>query len=312
MASFRSARSQAIFALRPKLAIGVGRHSAKAAGSVDAYVHSFGTARNYTQALTQCAEWYGAQARAGRPGFREQVRQITAEQAQEYLLHRANSIGQKQLDLDRQALEKLLGLRLGRTKSQAEQQDRLATQPRAYSQEQIEQIACHQTPENALATLIAASAGLRGHELFALATPDEQTPSVHRPFRADRFAGYPDYSCYTVIGKGGLVREVALTRKLALRLDEVRLPEPRGVRDRGIWYHQKFRIGGGQRWSQSFTDACSRALGWSTGAHGLRHHYAQRRLEELQQRGFAWDDALEIVSQELGHFRRDVTLTYLR
>jgi len=312
MASFRSARSQATFALRSKIALGTSRHRAKVVGGSDAYVHSFGTLRNYVQALRQCAEWYSAQSRAFRHGFHGQVKDITSAQAREYLLFRANHVGQKQLDLDRQSIEKMLGERLGRIKSNAEKEDRLATRPRAYTQEQIEHVAQHQAPENSLATLIAASAGLRGHELFTLATLQEQEPSAHRQFRPDRFAGYPDYNCYTVIGKGGLVREVAVALELALLLEEVRLPEPRGVRDRGIWYQQKFKIGGGQRWSQSFTEASSRVLGWSTGAHGLRHHYAQRRLEELQQRGFIWDDALEIVSQELGHFRRDVTLTYLR
>jgi hypothetical protein len=105
---------------------------------------------------------------------------------------------------------------------------------------------------------------------------------------------------------------IAVSESLAERLDAARLTAPRGIKDRTIWYQQKYDIGGGQSWSQSFSEASVRALGWSAGGHGVRHGYAQRRLEELQIAGFSWEDALEIISQELGHFRKDVTNTYLR
>jgi hypothetical protein len=55
-----------------------------------------------------------------------------------------------------------------------------------------------------------------------------------------------------------------------------------------------------------------RALGRSTGAHGLRHAYAQERMRELQNRGVPYKEARAILSQELGHFREDVVETYLR
>ena len=42
----------------------------------------------------------------------------------------------------------------------------------------------------------------------------------------------------------------------------------------------------------------------------MRHSYAQERMRELQ-RMLLRSDALEVVSQELGHFRRDITLAYL-
>lgn len=64
--------------------------------------------------------------------------------------------------------------------------------------------------------------------------------------------------------------------------------------------------------SNSFSAASKRTLGWSHGAHGVRHTYAQTRMEELQQLGRIYQEALEIVSQELGHFRRDITEVYLR
>jgi hypothetical protein len=65
---------------------------------------------------------------------------------------------------------------------------------------------------------------------------------------------------------------------------------------------------GAHGWSK----ASNFELGWSTGIHGLRHNYAQQRMEELQSRGFYYSDALAIISQEMGHFRPDITEVYLR
>ena len=66
------------------------------------------------------------------------------------------------------------------------------------------------------------------------------------------------------------------------------------------------------QWSKAFGAASARALGWSHGAHGLRHSYAQERMAELQASGFDYAAAREIVSQELGHFRGDVVEVHLR
>ena len=99
---------------------------------------------------------------------------------------------------------------------------------------------------------------------------------------------------------------------LAQQLEARRLPTPITVWDRGIRYVQHYAIGGGQNWSESFSAASQRSLGWSHGAHGLRHGYAQSRLEELQQQGFLYPAALEIISQEIGHFRSSITEIYLR
>lgn len=92
----------------------------------------------------------------------------------------------------------------------------------------------------------------------------------------------------------------------------LRLDTPRFVNDRGIHYHSHYAIAGGNAFSSSFTRASQRAVGWSAGAHGLRHTYAQQRMAELQEHGLDRDEALLAVSQELGHFRPDITLVYLR
>ena len=71
-------------------------------------------------------------------------------------------------------------------------------------------------------------------------------------------------------------------------------------------------ISSSMNWSNSFSAAANRSLGWSEGAHGLRHSYAQERMHELQKSGLSRDRALETVSQEMGHFRPSITEIYLR
>ena len=117
---------------------------------------------------------------------------------------------------------------------------------------------------------------------------------------------------YTVQGKGGLIREVLIPSPLAERLEHVRLASPVRVTDRGVFYQSQYAIGGGQRWSNAFSAASIRTLGWSRGAHGVRHSYAQQRMQELQKLGLVRDMALRTVSQEMGHFRPEITETYLR
>jgi integrase len=107
---------------------------------------------------------------------------------------------------------------------------------------------------------------------------------------------------------------VSIPRELAERLEERRLEQREIVRDRGVIYEKHYDIGSGQAFSQSFSSASKRALGWSEGAHGLRHSYAQERMDELRRGEYGLDRerALETVAQEMGHFREEITETYLR
>jgi integrase len=182
---------------------------------------------------------------------------------------------------------------------------------RSYTTIQVERIAAAQSECNSLATRIAYHAGLRAHEILTLQPINERQASTHRQWSADRFAGRTG-ELYTVAGKGGLVREVLLSQSLAASLEAKRLAEPRQMSDRGVRYIQRYDIGGGQRWSQSFSAASKRALGFSNGAHGLRHSFAQERMEELQRSGKQCDEAKQIVAQEVGHFDKNTTEAYLR
>ena len=302
MPSFRKAKDQAARAVTQRIAVGSARHDSRNDGKV----HSFGTARAYQQALTAVSKWL-------KEKFNNQsLERMTTVQALQYLRERAETVRQKTLDLDRQALQILPQVgKLERVKS------RLAPSPletggRAYTTVQVQMVAAAQSERHSLATEIAHAAGLRGHELLTLQLADKREASTHREWLPERFEGRLDSVRYTVDGKGGLVREVALPGHLAARLESRRREKPRKVMDRGVRYTQYYDLGGGLAWSRSFSAASKRALGWSTGGHGLRHSYAQERIEDLQRDGHTYDSALELVCQEMGHFRPDITEVYLR
>ena len=296
MPRFRAPQAQAEHAVACKLALGTGRHDHRN----DGRIHSLGTARGYGQALKGFADYLREHRLGDLPG-------ATDQEARQYLAERSHQVGQKTLDLDRQAIQMHLGLRLEVVRSDRES----ALSTRSYTPAQVARIASAQSEANGLATRLAYHAGLRAHELLTLRPAGERSASGHRQWSADRFAGREGVR-YTVVGKGGLVREVLLTRELAVAVEARRLEEPRLVVDRGVQYVQCYTIGGGRSWSQSFSSASRRELGFSNGGHGLRHSYVQERMDELQRRGMAYEQARATVAQEVGHFAGETTEAYLR
>lgn len=296
MPSFRSNRDQARHAVKQLSDIGTSRHDNRA----DGRVRSIRTARNYEQALSGLTGWL----KANRLGS---LRDLERDTALRYLNERSELVRQPTLDQDRQAVQALLGEQLPRVQSELE----TALSGRAYTSDQITAVVAAQTARHALATELAAACGLRAHELLTIRRADEQTPSQHRTWRSDMHHGR-EGRLYVVTGKGGLRRSVLVPGELADRLEARRLDQVRVVTDRGIRYETRYDIGGGQAWSSSFGSASKRALGWSTGAHGCRHSYAQARMDELQGAGYMYRDALLVVSQEMGHFRPGITEVYLR
>lgn len=272
-------------------------------------LQSVGTVRNYEQALTRVTEWIQATRACGS------LRDLTPEHALDYLTTRGEAVGQKTLDMERQALQAMMhhvtgalpaGQRLPVIRAEHPQ----ILTSRAYTPAQVQRIAAAQTPKNALATEIAHAAGLRAHELHTL-RPASERRADDRPALASKWQGR-DGTLYTVQGKGGLIRAILLPQPLADRLEALRLPAPQNVTDRGIHYTRHYDLGAGKAWTNSVSAAASRVLGWSSGAHGLRHSYAQQRMAELQRQGLLREAALTTVSQEMGHFRPDITETYLR
>ncbi len=277
-------------------------------------VESVRSVSNYESALAKVAKWQKEEHKAGREGG--DLRSLTPAQAVVYLEHRGEAVGQKMLDQERQAIQLMQQHVTGKLAADerlpvVKSDLQAALSSRSYTREQIAAIAGRQGEKNALATQIAHAAGLRAHELLTL-RPASERPPDERPARDEKFAVREAQERYTVIGKGGLCREVAIPHELAQRLEATRLAAPQRVTDRGVYYQSHYAIGGGQRWSNSFSQASNAALGQSTGGHGLRHSYAQERMGELQRDGLSYRDALETVSQEMGHFRDSITEVYLR
>ncbi|MQT33609.1 site-specific integrase [Pseudomonas sp. FSL R10-0071] len=287
-------------------------------------IKSVSTVRNYESRLKQITVYLQEQ-RLGS------LRDMTPASALDYLRERAAVVGQKTLDMERQALQSMMqhvthrletGKTLGVIRSTAPKSKtgkpgqptlgrRLAEESRLYTRAQVALIVARQSAHNALATEIAHAAGLRAHELLTLRRIHHQAPD-ERPAHVLKFVGIRDETIgYTVYGKGGLTREVRIPIPLAKRLEATRLAEPIRTTDRGVHYQQHYRLGGGQPWSKSFGAASKAALGWSKGAHGLRHCYAQERLGTVQ-RYLPREEAKRVVSQELGHFRPEIIETYLR
>jgi integrase len=262
---------------------------------------SQGSERNYEQALKGVAVFLQDQQMGD-------LRDLNVEKATIYLEMRGQEVRQKTLDLDRQSIQVLLGIKLPVIKSELE----TVLKSRAYTPTQAKMVADAQSKKHSLSTLLSVNSGLRAHELLTLLPMAERAADSHRTYRNDRFTGYSDFLRYTVKGKGGLLREVGISKPLAEKLEAQRLAAPRTVYDRNIGYLQYYDIGGGKQWSNSFSAASNRSLGWSQGAHGLRHTYAQSRMYTLQLCGYNYVISLEIVSQEMGHFRPEITEVYLR
>ena len=75
----------------------------------------------------------------------------------------------------------------------------------------------------------------------------------HRKWRKERFKGR-EGEIYTVIGKGGLIREILVPTVLAKQLEIKRLHQPITTFDRKIKYQQYYDIGGGKKCQTTFRE----------------------------------------------------------
>ena len=261
-----------------------------------------GTARNYTQALTRLTQWL-------QQHQLKDLKHLDQATAMTYLEWRGQSVGQKTLDQERQAIQLHLGIKLPVIVS--ELSDTLKS--RAYTAEQIKLVISGQSEKYRLATQLAYAAGLRAHELLTLQRIADRPASTHRSWSSQRFIGREGQR-YTVIGKGGLIREVMIpnTASTAIRAkDDYQAPSLNAIAIFTINNIMTSAVA--KSWSNSFSAASQRQLGWSHGAHGLRHSYAQATNgRNVNGWDCTYDTALGLVSQELGHFRPDITEVYLR
>lgn len=280
--------------------IGMTRKQAKESGQN--VVTSLGTARNYKAWVKGYLTWL-VENRLPLDG------NFSKEQMQEYLCDMADQqFKQQYLDSVRQALQKTFSVVLERVESETP----TILTSRAYTAEEVDAITNCQSARNAFSTRLSLAAGLRAHELLTLHRSTELNPSDHRPWSDSRFAHFEEFVRFTVIGKGGLKRHVAIPIELAVELEILRRPHPKIVVDRDIPYTSLYDVSGGQAFSQSVSAASKKVFGRSNGAHGFRHAYAQKRLVCLKKNGFSTSTAMLILSQELGHFRPEICLAYLR
>lgn len=276
------------------------------------HIASVCTAKNYETELISAAKWIKT---FNKDPEHNGLFDFTPELAREFLEYRAEFVVQNTLNVARLALESMLhfvlnNLAHNKKLTVIKAVKYIKKSCRYYTNQQVYLIKSHQREKQSFATELAYSAGLRAHELFTIRTLEEQPPDK-RPMLKTKFLGRKGI-LYTVKGKGGLIRTVLVPYHISLLLEDKRLSVPIQKRDRTVFYNQYYNISGGQNWSNTFSAASQRALNWSRGAHGLRHSYARDRMNELLALGLSREESLETVSQELGHFRPEITETYLR
>jgi integrase len=285
---------------------GLDKENAKKSGKIS----SVGTERIVRQCFYNYLQW--CERNEIHPDFRG-----SAINSILYLEEQSKRVKQKTLDQKRQALQHIFHQKLPNiTSSEASVYCK-----RSYDFDEVNSILLRQHPKNRITTLLSFHSGIRAHEAATILPINERSISTHREWDSRRFKGFPEHKIYSVIGKGGLIREIAVPLWLAFELEENRI-QTITVKDREINYSLNYDIGFGQAWSESFSSASKRALGLSRGAHGLRHSYCKARLEILMNELKAnkdqikcsnlKEDALLILSQELGHFRMDIVFYYLK
>lgn len=268
-----------------------------------ALVTSVMTEKAHTQALTNYAKWL----HKNRDG--KHLKNSTIADAGVYLEDRAANRKQSTIDLDRQAIN----LHLHSEEALPFIASKLLTTPqnRAYSQKQIALLMEHADEALRLSIALVVDAGLRSMELVSIACPNQLMASP-RDWNAGLFTGREGARQFVVHGKGGLLREVRVSQKFTDQLMRCARPRPARVSHRGAHLTAHFLLNAGHQFSIDFGKLSKKVLGFSHGAHGLRHSFAQRRRNELLCCGFSLQESIEILSQELGHFSIANTLAYLR
>ena len=228
--------------------------------------------------------------------------ELTENLAQNYLDNMKNLVVQTTINNFKKVFNNEFGFNLKPVTSNVMKSKKLAY----YYPHEVNIVMEHQSPRNAISTKTCYISGLRAHELATIIPAEYEPASLHREWREDLFTGMDDIELYSVTGKGGLTRNVAFTTENSQELEKLRLIESQLVKDRKIIYLQHYEIGYGQAWSQSFSAASKKYLGWSGGGHSLRYSYVQNRFDTLLAQQLNYDDCLLILSQELGHFRKNI------
>jgi site-specific recombinase XerD len=269
------------------------------------------TVQRYTGDLSRAAKAIQHQFSVSR------IRDITTDQAQWYISQRIqDGIGTRTIQGYAKALQTLPQVNSLHVPSRLHDERDKPKQSRAYTRAQFEDIKQFLNPQAQLSAQIMIESGVRDNDLASLRLAEEKPATRARldKLHADRFLGRENWVRVTVVGKGGHEYETTIRRETAKKLEQYRLTKPRDFNDRKLPHAmtQYYDIPAGQKISRLWSDASNRALGYSHGAHGLRHTYAQERVEELLRQGMTWSQALERTSQTMGHYRPEEVKTYLR
>ena len=283
------------------------------------FIYSEQTRAKYICSLTVAADW-------AKATYKLRLLQLNVEQVQSYLDQRAAQVGPRQINQDFLAVCLIPGIEredLDKPRSLVGFGEK-ATEVRALTHDAMRMVIEALPERHRDSGELAAAYGLRAGELLAirrLSDFDRDDPvdreildkMARRDWNPDRFHGQEGIP-YVVVGKGGLPRLRIFSYEHDRRLEQLRLDEPRAVKDRTPRHPvmQCYDLTGGKRFSEAWTQASRRALGESPGAHCVRHSYACDRMEHHLDRGLDFNQAYAIVAQELGHFDPNATREYLR
>ena len=106
-----------------------------------------------------------------------------------------------------------------------------------------------------------------------------------------------------ISGKGGKDREVPLSKETYQAL--------KSLLDKADPADGKYKFDMND-YRNALKEASKASNQEYTGSHGLRWNFAQEKFAELQEQGKTYEQALQIVSNFLGHERPDITEHYLR
>jgi integrase len=282
------------------------RGCSKASG---ASLRSDRTVHRYIGDLARAAEFVEQQFGVGR------LARISHQQAQHYIdSRRAEGLHAATVQGYAKALETLP--RVGRLSVPSRRIERRAQHGRAYTDDQVRLVQNLLPPSAQLATAVLLESGCRVADLASLCPAAERSLRNARVERLlpNRFLGRDDWPRFTFIGKGGHEYMSCVRPETAARLAAICLEVPRAFYDRNVEHAtvQRFDLPAGNRLSQQWTRASQCALGYSHGIHGLRHSFAQDRVQELIVSGIPWTIALECTRQLMGHYRPEEIHTYLR
>lgn len=287
----------------------VSRHDNKD----DNTIHGMSTADRYLGSMRQVSE--AMRAWDDRPdGSRNGIGKLTVDQAKQVLEQLSADYEQKSLNLMTRAVELHLrnlhndsSIKLDRCQSEIP----TIVESRAYTDNQTRLLMNNATERLSLSIEIARSCGLRAAGLHTIQRLQERGPTARR-YPENSYKERDGYQTYTVSEKGGLVRPIHIKNELAARLEATRLDIPRSVYDRDRLIKDHYQLIGGNRFSSSITRLSKEVLGYSNGAHGFRHSFAQERMTVLQNSGLSLYNAKLQVSREMGHFRVSIVNAYLR